>query len=44
CGTCGEFIAAERHVKRKNGEKKEYVYYRCAGWKNGGSVCTDTYI
>jgi len=22
----------------------EYVYYRCTGWKNGGSVCADTYI
>ena len=44
CGTCGGFITAERHIKAKNGKKKEYVYYRCTGWKNGGSVCADTYI
>jgi DNA invertase Pin-like site-specific DNA recombinase len=44
CGTCGGFITAERHVKFTGGRKKEYVYYRCTGWKNGGSVCADTYI
>ncbi len=44
CGTCGWFITAERHVKMTGGRKKEYVYYRCTGWKNGGSVCADSYI
>jgi site-specific DNA recombinase len=44
CGTCGGFITAERHIKVSGGRKKEYVYYRCTGWKNGGAVCADSYI
>ncbi len=44
CGTCGGFITAERHIKATGGRKKEYVYYRCTGWRNGGAVCADSYI
>ena len=44
CGACGGFITAERHVKSLAGGKREYVYYRCTGWKNGGAVCADSYI
>lgn len=40
CGTCGGTITAERHLKNK----REYIYYRCTGWKNGGAVCADSYI
>ncbi len=40
CGNCGGSVTAERHIKAN----REYVYYRCTGWKNGGSVCAYSYI
>jgi len=40
CGGCGSTVTAERHRKSlKDGTRREYVYYHCTGWKNGGSIC-----
>ena len=45
CGHCGSAITAEYHAKRqKNGTRREYVHYRCTGWKNGMKVCRGSRI
>lgn len=45
CGHCGSAITSEFHVKKqKNGVRREYLYYRCTGWRNGGKVCKGSYV
>jgi hypothetical protein len=40
CGACGSLVTAERHSKSlKDGSTRQYVYYHCTGWKNGGAIC-----
>lgn len=45
CGHCGSTITGEFHRKRQqNGTVREYTYYRCTGWRNGGKVCAGSHI